>query len=241
MKSLELSNIRNTLDSLTDSLLENLNKKLHHTRSLIKEGRSKSKLGNRNTDTYKRIKLLMKEYSIYAVLELYDDINDDISNLSDNEYNRLSMITLNNDLVIDSIIDSYDDLVKSELGIDYDVSYNGADMKILKTLSYRIHLGLHVAEAKYQDDPKMMQAAIDSGNDNNIKALLVRKDREIEILQEVRDLSRRYKDLGNAGVNLYEKLIIPITLGLEVSYLKEMYGAKDNSTFTVDSSEVVAL
>lgn len=108
------------------------------------------------------------------------------------------------------------------------------DVAVLQALSKRIHYGKFVAESKYRSDPKKYTELALSGDWSGILDLLTNAEVEANLLKRVRNKAMTFgADVGVDGVqnptkwkvdpdlivDLYKKVIIPLTKDVEVMYL----------------------
>ncbi|KAJ1558097.1 chorismate mutase aro7 [Nowakowskiella sp. JEL0078] len=110
------------------------------------------------------------------------------------------------------------------------------DVEVLQLLSRRIHMGKFVAEAKFQDvkDGPLYKELIKTGDSKGIMELLTNKTVEERLLKRLRRKAETYgREIDDAPidkndglrikadvlVDLYERVVIPLTKEVEVLYL----------------------
>ncbi len=85
------------------------------------------------------------------------------------------------------------------------------------TLMERVYQGTLVAEHKYKANPQKFHAA--GLDDDDMKELLRRKEREVEIIEKVRRSAETYS-LPKDKIEELFKWIIETTIQLEVDYIR---------------------
>jgi len=104
------------------------------------------------------------------------------------------------------------------------------DIRVLDDLSKRIHMGTQVAEAKFRAEPERYVELIRDRNVDGIVEALTNKNVELDIHQRVDFKTANFQMVRNEGERvrkyvepskmkeLYERLIIPITIEVELAY-----------------------
>ena len=104
------------------------------------------------------------------------------------------------------------------------------DIRILNCLSKRIHMGTQVAEAKFRADLEMYSELIREGDVEGITEALTNKNVELTIHERVKFKAGKFQEAmpGDCRFRnyvdpekmkeLYERLIIPITIEAELEY-----------------------
>jgi chorismate mutase len=104
------------------------------------------------------------------------------------------------------------------------------DVACLQALSKRIHYGMFVAESKFLSDTEEYTAAIEAGNNEQIREMVTDTEVEEKLLkrverkaatygQEVDSPNPEYKIKPAFVAELYKKWVIPLTKEVEVEYL----------------------
>ena len=93
------------------------------------------------------------------------------------------------------------------------------DIKCLQDLSRRIHLGILIAELKYKQDPKGYINLIKNKNTKEIIKKLRDARIEKQVLDRLKEKSKKYGFNSKFIYNLYKNHIIPLTIDVEVEYL----------------------
>jgi len=107
-----------------------------------------------------------------------------------------------------------------------------ADVVALLAIMERVNLGRPVAEAKFREQP---DAFIDTdGNRDALLGLLVKKDREVQVLELARNLAERYNLPASHVVDTFN-FMIKTTIDIEIDYLRmritaEQSGSSDRLT-----------
>jgi len=92
-----------------------------------------------------------------------------------------------------------------------------ADASVLLAMMERINLGKKVAEAKFTELTKEFVAS--KGDRDAMLALIVRRDREQEVIEISKQLAQHYDLTEAAAVSTFE-FMIKATVDLEVDYLR---------------------
>ncbi|CAM9268196.1 unnamed protein product [Phaeothamnion confervicola] len=121
------------------------------------------------------------------------------------------------------------------------------DIHALQALSRRVHLGLFVAESKYQEDGRRYRELCKAGDAAGVNALLTNAAVEARVLRRAFDKASAYgRDVGGESdgggesgggggtgkpkvepasiAGLYRDLIIPLTKDVEIEYLFQRTG-----------------
>jgi chorismate mutase len=133
------------------------------------------------------------------------------------------------------IIDAYMDFMRGVCQKGDDGEYGSStvcDICVIDYLSRRIHIGTQVAEAKFLSDPEAYREMILSEDESGIIEKLTDKNVELNIHQRVQlkteyfqkisgecDKTRKFVE-PKVMKELYERLIIPITIQVELAYFK---------------------
>lgn len=100
-----------------------------------------------------------------------------------------------------------------------------SDVVALLAIMERVNLGKPVAEAKFLEQPK---AFIDTAGDRDgLLSLLVKRDREAQVLKLADSLARRY-ELPSASVVDVFKFMISTTIDIEIDYLRMRMASADS-------------
>jgi chorismate mutase len=92
-----------------------------------------------------------------------------------------------------------------------------SDVVALMAIMERVNLGKSVAEAKFLDQP---QAYIDTRGDREaLLALLVKKDREAQVIELAANLAERYDLPAKHAVSVFN-FMIDTTIDIEIDYLR---------------------
>lgn len=92
-----------------------------------------------------------------------------------------------------------------------------SDVNALLAIMERVNLGKPVAEAKFREKP---QAFVDShGERDALLALLVKKDREAQVLELATNLAQRYDLPAEHAINTFN-FMIETTIDIEIDYLR---------------------
>lgn len=92
------------------------------------------------------------------------------------------------------------------------------DIGILQTLSRRVHYGLYVAEAKFQENPEVYAQLVKEKNVKGIESELTNEAVEKSILERVAKKGEIYKIDPDFISSFYSDEIIPLTKRVEVEY-----------------------
>mgnify|MGYP001576370596 CR=1 FL=1 len=92
------------------------------------------------------------------------------------------------------------------------------DIYCLQALSRRIHIGEQVAEAKYREDIPNYDKLILVGDTNGIVNKLRNITVEKENLERIKEKSNRYNIPGEIVSEFFEKVVMPLTIRVEVDY-----------------------
>lgn len=101
------------------------------------------------------------------------------------------------------------------------------DINALQDISYRIHLGEFVAEAKWKSNKNTLAPLIKSGKWKEVEEALRDRSVEAKILESVEKKGERYNLDPKFVSTFYLKVIIPLTIEVEIDYLKQRYGLED--------------
>ena len=99
-----------------------------------------------------------------------------------------------------------------------------ADVSALLGILERVNLGKYVAESKLSEDPTSLRAA--GGDPGRIRALLVRKEREAEVLELARELAEHYDFDAGQAVEIFAWMVAS-TVDIEVAYVRMRLGFGD--------------
>ncbi|OLL27072.1 putative chorismate mutase [Neolecta irregularis DAH-3] len=106
-----------------------------------------------------------------------------------------------------------------------------ADVECLQTISYRIHLGKFVAEAKYLADPDTFNPLIKNRDTKALEDLITAPKVEAQVLKRLASKAKAYGQLEcdgcpvenklnvSAVISMYTRHIISLTKLVEVDYL----------------------
>ena len=92
-----------------------------------------------------------------------------------------------------------------------------SDVVALMAIMERVNLGKSVAEAKFTEQPEAFVAT--SGEKDGLLSLLVKKDREAQVLELADNLALRY-DLPSEHVVSVFSFMISMTIDIEINYLR---------------------
>lgn len=98
------------------------------------------------------------------------------------------------------------------------------DVTCLHDISKRVHLGTHVAEAKFQDDPAGYQSLILTRNTRALTDKLRDPAVEQKVLERVKQKGERYGMNPEFIAEFFEKQLIPLTIDVEVEYFMRRNG-----------------
>ncbi|MFK7859585.1 MAG: hypothetical protein AB8B64_12225 [Granulosicoccus sp.] len=127
----------------------------------------------------------------------------------------------------DSIINFYRQWIERacEPGEDTDTYGETAtsDVNALLAIMERVNLGKPVAEAKFREQP---EAFVDTAGDRDaLLALLVKKDREAQVLELATNLAQRYDLPAEHAVDVFNYMI-KTTIDIEIDYLRMRINAE---------------
>lgn len=92
-----------------------------------------------------------------------------------------------------------------------------SDVAALLAIMERVNLGKPVAEAKFLENE---QAFIDTSGDRDaLMSLLVKKDREVQVMELAADLARRYDLHPQYAIATFD-FMITTTIDIEIDYLR---------------------
>ena len=121
----------------------------------------------------------------------------------------------------DSIIRYYQDWIRQscEPGSDSDTFGETvtADVSALQGIFERITLGKYVAEYKYQQDPESFGNC--QGDPDQLRKLIVHKEREQNVLQIVEQLAEHYDFSGEQARKIFQWMI-QVTVEVEIRYIQ---------------------
>lgn len=121
----------------------------------------------------------------------------------------------------ESIIDFYQQWVKHACDAGDDAETFGetvtSDVNALLAIMERVNLGKPVAEAKFREQPS---AFIDTNGERNaLLALLVKKDREAQVIELAANLAQRYELEEQHAIDTFN-FMIKTTIDIEIDYLR---------------------
>lgn len=93
-----------------------------------------------------------------------------------------------------------------------------SDVNALLCIQERINIGKYVAEFKFQKEPDKFKET--NGDAAALRALIVKKDREAEVLQKARKLAEHYAFDPNQAEDWFRWKIAQ-TVEVEIAYLRE--------------------
>lgn len=97
-----------------------------------------------------------------------------------------------------------------------------SDVNALLAIMERVNLGKPVAEAKFRENP---EAFIDTGGDKDgLLDLLVKKDREAQVLELATNLAQRYDLPAEHAIDTFN-FMIKTTIDIEIDYLRMRIGS----------------
>lgn len=92
------------------------------------------------------------------------------------------------------------------------------DIRCLQDISRRVHLGMHVAEAKFREDPEGYGALILAEDREGLSEKLRNWQVEQEVLKRAKQKGERYGIKPEFVAEFFEKHLIPLTINVEVEY-----------------------
>ncbi len=92
-----------------------------------------------------------------------------------------------------------------------------ADVSALLAIMERVNLGKPVAEAKYLEQPEAFNST--NGDKDAMLSLLVKKDREAQVLELAANLAQRYDLPAEHAVDTFH-FMIDTTIDIEIDYLR---------------------
>ncbi len=95
------------------------------------------------------------------------------------------------------------------------------DICLLQNLSARIHFGEKVAESKFEEDPKAYTELIKARDEEGIVKRLRDEEAEKRVFIRVREKGLKYNVNPDVIESFYREQVIPLTIQVEVEYLKE--------------------
>jgi chorismate mutase len=98
------------------------------------------------------------------------------------------------------------------------------DIRCLQDISKRVHLGMQVAEAKFQEDTEGYNILVKAGYFEGLKEKLRNPEVEKAVLERVRQKGERYGMNPEFVARFFEEDIMPLTIDVEVEYLKARAG-----------------
>jgi len=100
------------------------------------------------------------------------------------------------------------------------------DIFNLQAISKRVHYGILVMEAKYQQSPDIYDELLNKDNDISISSKLKNVNIELKVLERVKEKSIK-NGIKNPEVivNFFKNIIIPMTIQVELDYI---FTKKDN-------------
>jgi len=121
----------------------------------------------------------------------------------------------------DTVIDFYSQWITRACITGSDADTYGetvtSDVNALLTIMERVNLGKPVAEAKFLEQPK---AFIDTqGERDGLLSLLVKKDREAQVLEMAKGLAQRYEVDEQQVLDIFI-FMIETTIDIEIDYLR---------------------
>ena len=122
----------------------------------------------------------------------------------------------------DALKQKYVEFISSFCGSGDDGQYGSAatyDVQALQELSRRIHLGRHVAEAKFQDDEAGYASLIRNKDGERIMAKLTDTEQERRVIRRVGAKAVPFGLSVTHIKALYSHIVIPLTKDVEVAYL----------------------
>jgi len=95
------------------------------------------------------------------------------------------------------------------------------DVRCLQDISRRVHLGMQVAEAKFQEDTEGYNLLVKAGYFEGLREKLRNPEVEKAVLERVRQKGERYGINPEFIARFFEEDIMPLTIDVEVEYLME--------------------
>jgi len=92
-----------------------------------------------------------------------------------------------------------------------------ADVNALLAIMERVNLGKSVAEAKFLKEPEAFKQT--QGNRQAMLELLVKKDREAQVLELASNLAQRYELATEHALSTFN-FMIDTTIDIEIDYLR---------------------
>lgn len=121
----------------------------------------------------------------------------------------------------DRIIDFYQQWVINACAAGEDTDTFGetvtSDVNALLAIMERVNLGKPVAEAKFREQPEAF--AQTAGEREALLALLVKKDREAQVIDLAANLARRYELPEEHAISTFN-FMIETTIDIEIDYLR---------------------
>lgn len=102
-----------------------------------------------------------------------------------------------------------------------------ADVSALLAIMERVNLGKLVAESKFLEMPEAFIAT--NGNREEMLEFIVRKDREIKVLELAESLAQHYELAPEQAVEVFQ-FMIAVTVDIEVDYLRLRIAEEQSQT-----------
>ncbi|MFK7993087.1 MAG: hypothetical protein AB8B87_03055 [Granulosicoccus sp.] len=119
------------------------------------------------------------------------------------------------------IIDFYRQWIKRACDAGEDTDTYGetvtSDVDALLAIMERVNLGKPVAEAKFREQPDAFKET--GGDKDALLALLVKKDRETQVLELATNLAKRYELPPEHAIDVFN-FMIKTTIDIEIDYLR---------------------
>ncbi len=93
------------------------------------------------------------------------------------------------------------------------------DVEVLQEISRRVHLGRHIAEAKFMLETEKYTRLIKDSDEAGIMKALTDEVQEGRVLERVVTKASKYGVVSGYAHRLYEEILIPKTKVVEVNYL----------------------
>ena len=120
-----------------------------------------------------------------------------------------------------TIIDFYQQWLRDACAPQLDADTYGetvtSDVTALLSIMERVNLGKPVAEAKYLEQPEAFKET--QGDRDALLSLLVKKDREAQVLAIAESLAQRYELDSKLTVAVFD-FMIRTTIDIEIDYLR---------------------